>query len=131
MAEHRQQFAKRLKEAMQAMGHSPQPSVLVNLFNLEHSGESVTFQTASRWLKGESLPTPERVKTLATLFASDACYLLFGERTRLSIRDTPASWPGDLPAQDGRMLKSYLRLPVAQRKLVRELILALADSAGA
>ena len=130
MAEHRQQFAKRLQQAMQAAGFSPQPSVLVDQFNLEHRGKSVVFQTASRWLKGEALPGPDKIQTLAVLFGVDPCHLLFGDRARLSVRDQREEWAAQMRLPDQQMLQAYLRLPRMQQKLVRELVqqlLAAAD----
>jgi transcriptional regulator with XRE-family HTH domain len=127
MSQLRQQFAKRLKQAMQAADFEPKPSVLVDQFNLEHRGRSVTFQTASRWLKGEALPDPEKVQTLARLYGVSACHLLFGERLRMSVKE-PGDDIADLRAYDRRMLVSYLRLMPEQRKLVRDLVDELSSS---
>jgi transcriptional regulator with XRE-family HTH domain len=118
----RQQFAKRLKQAMQAAGLKPIPSVLVDQFNLEYRGKSVTFQTASRWLRGEALPDVEKVQTLARLLGIGACQLLFGERARLSVREPADEVAEPLRALDRKMLLGYFRLESEQRKLVRDLV---------
>ncbi len=122
MAELRKQFAKRLKQAMQTAGFESKPSVLVMQFNLEHRGSAVTFQTASRWLKGEALPDPEKIQTIARVVGVSACHLLFGETGRFGVRDQASESLETLRAQDHRMLAAYLLLKPEQRKLVRELI---------
>ena len=127
MGQIRQQFAKRLKQAMQAAGFEPRPGVLVDQFNLEHRGSSVTFQTASRWLKGEALPDPEKIQTLARVLGVNACHLLFGERTGLAVREQGEDSIDGLRALDRRMLAAYLKLTTDQRKLVRDLVDELVD----
>ncbi|HTA64588.1 MAG TPA: hypothetical protein VK753_03710, partial [Xanthomonadaceae bacterium] len=120
-------FAKRLKQAMQAAGLEPKPGVLVNEFNLEHQGKSVTFQSASRWLKGEALPDPERILTLARMLGVSASLLLFGERAGLAVREPGDESAGHLRALDRKMLTAYLGLAPEQRKLVRDLVDTLAQ----
>ena len=46
------EFAERLQAAMRAAGLEPRPAVLLNLFNTNYWGRSVTFQAVSRWLRG-------------------------------------------------------------------------------
>ena len=131
MSQFRQQFAKRLKQAMLSAGFEAKPSVLVDQFNLEHRGSSVTFQTASRWLKGEALPDPEKVQTLARVLGVSACHLLFGERVGLAVRDSGDHALDGLRALDHRMLSAYLNLTSDQRKLVRHVIDEMASGSKA
>lgn len=100
----------------------PRPGVLVDQFNLEHRGKSIAFWTASRWLKGEALPDPEKIQTLARLLGVSACHLLFGERAGLAVREPGEQTIGDLRAPDQKMLTAYLGLSLEKRRLVRELI---------
>ena len=44
------EFARRLRDAMEAAGLEPRPGVLLTLFNTHYWGRSVTFQAVSRWL---------------------------------------------------------------------------------
>jgi len=120
MSQLRQQFAKRLKSAMQAAGLDPRPGVLMTQFNLEHRGKSVVFETASRWLKGAAVPDPDKVQTLARLLGVSACYLLFGEAG--GVRESGEQAIRDLRLADQKMLTTYLDLTIEKRKLVRELV---------
>ena len=55
------EFAERLQAAMRAAGLEPRPAVLLNLFNTNYWGRSVTFQAVSRWLRGESIPGARQI----------------------------------------------------------------------
>ena len=50
------EFAQRLQAAMVAAGLEPRPGVLLNQFNANYWGRSVSFQAVSRWLRGEAIP---------------------------------------------------------------------------
>lgn len=129
MAEQRQQFAKRLQQAMRKEGLEPKPGVLVRLFNLNHSsGPSVSFQSASRWLRGGALPDPDKLQTLAKVLDVDPCHLMFGERARLYVAEPRPAWSEEFGPLDRRMIESYLTLEAAKRRLVRELVAQLAET---
>lgn len=129
MGEQRQQFAKRLQEAMRKEGLDPKPGVLVRLFNLNHaSGPSVSFQSASRWLKGGALPDADKLQTLAKVLDVDPCHLMFGERTRLAVAEPRPAWPEELGSPDRQMIQTYLRLAAAKRRLVQDLVAHLAEA---
>lgn len=61
---------------------------------------------------------------LASLVGMEPHELQFGGRHRVG--DAGSEWPPALGAQDRAMMDAYLSLPTAQRKLVRELVAALA-----
>lgn len=127
MAEHRQQFAKRLQDAMRQADLDPKPGVLVNLFNLNHaSGPTVSFQSASRWLNGGALPGMDKLPTLSRILDVDPCYLLFGQRTRLAVGEPRQAWPEVMDLPDRQMFQTYLQLTQTKRRLVRELVSQLA-----
>jgi len=66
------EFSKRLAEAMRAMGLEARPKVLMTRFNSRYRGRSVSFQSASRWLRGEAVPKPDKLELLAELFRVEA-----------------------------------------------------------
>ena len=123
MTDLRQQFGKRLKEAMREAGHEPKPGVLVNLFNLSHAdGQPVAFMTASRWMKGLAIPDPMKVLTLARLFGVEPGDLLFGNGSRVAIGEARLTWMDGLRPADRQMVQAYIQLPPAKRRLVRDLV---------
>ena len=126
MDKERDEFAKRLKHAMRAVGLDPRPSVLFLQFNAHYKGDSVSFQTISRWLNGLALPGQDKVQTLASLLGIEPHVLRFGPGAKIKVGETGSAWPDAFDIHDRGMVDAYLTLTVPQRKLVRELVAALA-----
>lgn len=126
MSDERTGFSKRLAAAMAAAGYEPRPGVLHKQFNSRYTGRSVSFQTASRWLNGQGIPEQDKLQVLAELYGAAPHVLRFGERGARRVAESCASWPEGLGAADREMFDAYLSLPPPQRRLVRELIGALA-----
>ncbi|TCZ84254.1 helix-turn-helix transcriptional regulator [Lysobacter sp. N42] len=126
MSDERGEFSKRLASAMRAAGWEPRPGVLLKHFNSTYHGRSVSFQTASRWLNGESLPAQEKLQVLAKLYGVAPEELRFGSTRARRVADARTDWPTDMAEVDRTMLQSYLGLGTVQRRLVRELVDALA-----
>lgn len=64
--------------------------VLEREFNLRYWGRSVSFQVVRRWLRGEVVPTQDRLQVLAEWLGVDAHWLRFGERLTLTVQEKPA-----------------------------------------
>ena len=130
MSNEQRDFSRRLAEAMRAKGYEAKPGVLHKLFNSHYHGRSVAFSTASKWLRGLTLPGQEKLQLLAGLFGVEPHVLRFG-RTGKSVRvaEAPAVWPAGIGMPDRQAIEAFLALSAAQRKLVRELILALGETA--
>ena len=126
----RQQFARRLAEAMQAAGYEPRPSILEKLFNSRYRGRSVTFTSVSRWLGGQSIPAQDKLQVLATLLGIEPHLLRFGPSSKASkaaasgINEGRPPWTAVAPA-DRAAIDAYLALPEPMRKHLRALIAAL------
>lgn len=127
MNDERQEFSKRLADALQKAGYEPRPGVLHKQFNSRYRGVSVTFQSVSRWLGGKSIPEPDKLRVLAGIVGMDPCTLLFGGKPRVG--EAGLAWES-LSAPDRATMDAYLALPAPQRKLVRELVAMLAAKAG-
>ncbi len=110
---------------MSAAGYEPRPSVLFKQFNSSYAGRSVTFQSASRWLNGRSIPEQDKLQVLARLYGVSPQVLRFGEKPARTIADARAAWPEALTAADRGMIDAYLALPAERRKLVRDMVQAL------
>lgn len=125
MGDERTEFSKRLAAAMKSAGCEARPGVLLKHFNSTYRGRSVSFQTASRWLNGQSLPEQDKLQVLAKLYGVAPEELRFGSRSA-RVADTRAQWVAEIAEADRSMLQSYLGLGAPQRRLVRELVDALA-----
>ncbi|KAF1722985.1 transcriptional regulator [Pseudoxanthomonas wuyuanensis] len=125
MSNERQEFSRRLAEAMQAAGYEPRPAVLFRLFNTHYRGRSVTFQSASRWLGGRSMPEQDKLQVLAAVLGVEPHALRFGTGKR-RVAETRAAWPAAAAgARERQVIDAFLALPVKQRELIGELVRAL------
>ena len=121
-------FAERLKAAMLAAGYEPRPAVLEREFNLRYWGRPITFQAVRRWLRGDSLPAQEKLEVLAEWLQIEPQALRFGDAAVTRIREKRDQWTLALKGEEREVLQAYLDLPVEQRKIIREVILAFAQA---
>jgi transcriptional regulator with XRE-family HTH domain len=125
--EHKLEFAQRLRDAMVAAGLEPRPGVLLNLFNAHYWGRSVSFQAASRWLRGEAIPAQDKLLVLAEILRVEPEVLRFGQAVRHRVQERRQRWDEGVGYQEREVFDAFLGLPAPQRKLVREVILAFAQ----
>ena len=121
------EFAERLQAAMRAAGLEPRPAVLLNLFNANYWGRSVTFQAVSRWLRGESIPGQDKLIVLAEVLKVEPEVLRFGEAVRQSVQKHRQRWDEGVGYLERETFDAFLQLPAPQRKLIREVILTFAQ----
>lgn len=120
------EFAQRLKTAMEAAGLAPRPGVLLNLFNANYWGRSVSFQAVSRWLRGEAIPEQDKLLVLASVLKIEPEVLRFGDSVRQSVRKDRQLLIEGVGYLERETFTAFLKLPAPQRKLVREIILTFA-----
>ncbi|WP_433852353.1 hypothetical protein [Stenotrophomonas nitritireducens] len=125
MSDERFEFSRRLGQAMSAAGYEPRPAILFRLFNARYTGRSVSFQSASRWLGGRSIPEQDKLQVLADLFGVAPQTLRFGDAPRVA--EARAEWNA-VGARERAVIDTFLGLPVRQRELVGELVKALAQA---
>jgi len=118
---------------MVAAGYEARPGVLEKGFNSHYWGRSVTFQAVSRWLRGEAIPSQEKLQALAEWLNVEPHVLRYGDHVAQRVRAKQKRWDEGIGYQEREVFEAFLKLPVAQRKVVREVILAFvkaADKAG-
>ena len=126
MSDERQAFARRLTEAMQAKGYEAKPGVLLVLFNSHYPGRSVGFSSASKWLRGLSLPEQDKLQVLADLFGVEPQTLRFGTPVRNKhVAGPQPAWPTGVSARERRVFEGYLALSPKRRELVETMVAAL------
>ena len=125
MSDERFEFSRRLGQAMSAAGYEPRPAILFRLFNARYTGRSVSFQSASRWLSGRSIPEQDKLQVLAELFGVAPQTLRFGDAARVA--EARGEWTA-VGARERAVIDTYLALPPRQRDLVGELVQALAQN---
>lgn len=125
-------FAERLRAAMAVAGYEAKPSVLEREFNLHYMGKPMTLHGVRRWLLGESLPRQDKLEALALWLGITPQTLRYGVEIEDQVRAKQERWDEGIGYQEREVFEAFLKLPVAQRKVVREVILAFvkADAAG-
>ncbi|MCW4150128.1 transcriptional regulator [Halomonas janggokensis] len=118
----KQMFAERLKNAMQAAGYDVRSSVLEREFNLRYWGKPITYQAVRRWLRGDSIPSQEKLQVLAHWLAIDPHQLRYGAGGQASIKEPSGVWETSSSNEERRLLALYRRLPSEQRKVVLEVM---------
>jgi transcriptional regulator with XRE-family HTH domain len=122
-------FSQRLKQALK---RSPKkidsPTELALNFNLRHRGDPVTPQAAQKWLAGTSLPTYEKIATLADWLNVSLQWLRYGIAEDKPVAKAPrkalkAKAIPSVPTADELKLLTALRaMPEHRRNLVLEIV---------
>lgn len=125
------EFAERLRHAMTAAGYEARPAVLEKHFNSRYWGRSVTFQAVSRWLRGEAIPSQEKLQVLAEWLNVEPHVLRYGDHVARAVREKQKRWDEGIGYQEREVFEAFLKLPVPQRKIIREIILTFAKAQAA
>lgn len=128
MTNAKQQFAARLKKAMETAGYEAKPAVLEREFNQRYMGSPLTLHGVRRWLMGEVIPTDDKVQVLAGWLNVDFQQLRPGVAPPREIQEQRGNWQATIPQQERDVVDAFLALPMQQRKIVREVILAFAKA---
>ena len=124
----KQNFAQRLIKAMMALGLEPKPAVLERQFNLHYSGEPMTLHGVRRWLRGETLPSQDKLISLAEWLRIPPDELRYGAEIKTEIIQARERWDEAISYQEREVFEAFLALPAPQRKIVREVIIAFSNA---
>ena len=122
------QFSQRLRTAIENAGYAVRPIVLEREFNTRYWGQPITVQAVRRWLRGEAIPSQEKLQVLADWLKIEPHLLRFGEQAGQSIRAKQKRWDEGIDYQEREVFEAYLNLPIVQRKVVREVIQTFAKA---
>jgi len=122
------EFSQRLRKAIEDAGYPVRPIVLEREFNTRYWGQSVTVQAVRRWLRGEAIPSQEKLQVLADWLEVEPHILRFGEQAVKTIRAKQKKWDEGISHQEREVIDAYLNMPALQRKVVREVILTFAQA---
>lgn len=122
------EFAARLAAAMLDAGYEPRASVLEPQFNTRYWGKPVTYQAVTRWLKGEAIPSQDKLQVLADWLQVEPQILRFGGEAIVSVQKKKKRWEDAIAGPEREVLEAFIGLPTEQKKVAREVILALAKA---
>lgn len=115
---------------MERAGYEPKPSVLEREFNLRSWGKSMTLHGVRRWLRGETLPSEDKLLVLAEWLQVSPQQLRFGHEVDHRINEKRSRWDEKIGWQEREVFEAFLSLPAIQRKVLREVILTFAKAYG-
>jgi transcriptional regulator with XRE-family HTH domain len=75
----RGEFSERLIRALDSGGYPTSPAAFASEFNLRADGARVSVYAVRKWLRGEAIPTQDKVHILARWIGVSAQWLRFGE----------------------------------------------------
>lgn len=122
------EFAKRLYEALAGAGVPVKAAVIEREFNQRYWGKPVTLHAVRYWLRGESIPTHDKVLCLAEWLGVEPAVLRYGDEVPKAVRARRKTWDEGIGYQEREIFELFLKLPVPQRKVAREVIVALAKA---
>jgi len=124
-------FSERLKLALRRVPEKPEgPTAVARFFNLRYLGEPVSTQTVDKWLKGRTIPKPDKLETLAKALNVDLHWLHYGPGSNGSKTKVKAPAPDDKypPSAESIELANKIgSLTPHNRYLVEELVAQLYD----
>lgn len=119
----RQGFARRLADAMEANGCSPRPGDVLMEFNKRAPRAPVTVFAVRKWLKGDSIPTQDKLHVLAAWLNVSAQWLRFGDEAPPA--DAAHASAETLPPRERRLLADILLLDEPSRKVLEDVLASL------
>lgn len=118
----KQAFAARLRDAL-AHANVRGPTKLALEFNLRHAGQSISMQAVHKWLSGMTIPSADKILTLAKWLKVDPHWLRYGSpdamQQQLDVHPEPQF---NFSAEDVVLLETFHRLDAGKKRLVKELL---------
>jgi transcriptional regulator with XRE-family HTH domain len=124
------EFSQRLLDALKRAGVPAKPTIIEREFNQRYWGKPITLHAARLWLRGETMPTHDRLLCLAEWLGVEPAVLRYGDEVPKKVREKRKRWDEGVGYQEREIFELFLKLPVPQRKVAREVILALAKGEG-
>ncbi len=126
-----QQFADRLRSALESAGVRASPTFVANAFNLRYHGRSITPHTARNWLLGKVMPTQDKLRVLADWLQVSPDELRFGRAPGKTYVFEMNAGPVEMALSDREMVDRYLSLSLEERKTIRDVVSAFVRAKAA
>lgn len=118
---------ERFRASLVEAGYPARPSVVEREFNLRWYGRSISAQAAWSWLNAKSIPSQDKVQALSEWLKVEPHFLRFGSRVR-EVNNPQKPHHNGHSNFEQKAVEEFLKLPEAQRRIVREVIFAFANA---
>jgi transcriptional regulator with XRE-family HTH domain len=117
-----ERFAARLNQALAAARYQPAgASRIAREFNLRFPEKAVTVHAVRKWIKGEAIPTQDKLVALAQWLGVRADWLRYdGGEPAADTRE-----PNEFSGEDVRLLRDFQRLGSERKHIVDQIIQVL------
>lgn len=124
-------FSRRLTSAITRFAPSGRlgASWLAREFNQRYQGRPISVHAARKWLLGETIPSHDKLLTLAGWLRVSSEWLLYGEGEMLAL-STLQQKRAHYTVDDADMLREFSALNSEHRRIVREMVMVLAKIEG-
>jgi transcriptional regulator with XRE-family HTH domain len=124
-------FSERLQQALRNAEYAPDsPTRLAREFNVRFAGNPITVHAARKWLIGESIPTQEKLRTLADWLGVSAEWLRFGTDVMATKMSSPTHPDFGLQPKDLAIIENLKKLDDEHRLIVGTLVRQLVRASG-
>jgi hypothetical protein len=126
----RKEFAERLQAALrQAKQPADSPTALARGFNSRFPGSAITVHAARKWLMAESIPTQDKLRTLAQWLQVPAEWLRFGtalpdngEESIAPVDPALGAMLAAMSREDLKLVEALQALKEDERRLVQQMV---------
>lgn len=119
-------FSTRLQSALRNANQAPKhPTYLAREFNFRFSGRPVTVHAARKWLVGESIPTQDKLRTLADWLGVTAEWLRFGAADESVANSAKSSDRKAGESAQSKLIANFMSLDERHRQIVIDFIAML------
>lgn len=120
-----ERFATRLNQALAAARYQPAgASRIAREFNLRFPDKAVTVHAVRKWIKGEAIPTQDKLVALAQWLGVRADWLRYDGDEPVANTDHANEFSGE----DLRLLRDFQRLGSERKHIVEQIIEVLLKS---
>jgi hypothetical protein len=128
LADEKQAFSKRLKEALRKAGvDAAGYAKVAREFNLRYPGDPVSTQAVRKWLTGGALPSQDKIRAMALWLDVGVHWLRFGEADRKQDRAQIGTRQDAAPykAEPAWVARKFDALEDSHKRMVLEMVHAL------
>lgn len=115
-----ERFSDRLNQALAAARYQPAgASRIAREFNLRFPELAVTVHAVRKWIKGEAIPTQDKLVALSQWLGVRADWLRYDDRDQ---NDTDPNAAQQFSGDELRLLRDFQRLDSDRKRIVDEII---------